>query len=357
VKTLLRYFPLSLVSLFLGFFGYFAWNYHLIVDDFQFQTIISQKSIYSASIFYYENFNGRLASHFFLFSVFRIFQGHENLFFIYHFLMLAGFVFSLAHFLRNYLESFRNKIISFRQSLYWSLFITAFLFFFFFEGRVELWFWISATGVYLISFILVLNAFAFALRKNQTKISILLSTILFFLAGGFSESYALMYLMILSGIAFFIYKKQLLPKNNLLALFFGMLVLIGALIINISSPGIHNRLGWLPEFRFLHALKNTLHSLAFPFLRYKHLPFVAALTGIFFLFSHFIFSKTAETRKINYSKMILLLFFISISFFIPCYLLTDVVPDRAASLGYFVGVLFLFDQFIFSSRSFPNPQF
>lgn len=353
LKNLLCFFPHVLIFLFIVFFSYFAWNYLLIVDDFQFQEIIrNTNSITSSSIYYYENFNGRLASHFFLFLVFRIFQRHENLFFVYHFFMLAGFVFSLTHFLQHYLASFREKIISFKQSIYWSLFISAFLFFFFFAGRTELWFWISATGVYLISFILALNAFALILRKNQTKISILLSTALFFLAGGFSESYALMYLLILTALLFYIYKKQSLSKKHLPAVILGILVLIVALVINVLSPGIHNRLGWLPEFRFLYAIKNTVHSLLLPFLRYKHFPFVAVLTGIFFLFSCFVFQKTDDIRKIIYTKAFLVLLFISISFFIPCYLLSDIVPDRAASLGYLVGVLFLFDQFIFLSQKF-----
>lgn len=346
---LLCLFPYVIIFFFFCFFSYFSWNYTLIVDDFQFQEIIkNNNSILSSSIFYYENFNGRLASHFFLFTIFRIFQGHENLFFMYHLLMMAGFVISLSHFLQNYLTFFRKRSILFRQSLYWSLFITSFLFFFFFAGRTELWFWVSATGVYLISFILALNAFAIALKEHQTIKSIILSTFLFFLSGGFSESYALMYILLLS--YFILKQKSLLNKKLLLSAVLGIAFLTIALVINVLSSGIHNRLGWLPEFRFLYAIKNTLHSLAIPFLRYKHFPFVAALTIIFFLFSRFEVLKSINQLKLEYSKVIMLLIFIFIAFFIPCYLLSDIVPDRAASIGYLAGVLFLFDHFIFMQK-------
>src|ERR1041385_77832 len=229
-SKILRFFPAALIFLFLVFFGYFAWNYKLIADDFQFEAILREKSVFSSAIFYYNNFNGRLASHFFLFVVFKIFLGKENLFFIYHFIMLGGFVFSLAHFLKNYLESFRNKVISFLQSIYWSIFISAFLFFFFFAGRVELWFWISATGVYLISLIIALNAFSLILGKNQTVFSISLSAILFFLAGGFSESYACMYVLVLTGILFLMLKNKLLSKKHLPGILSGLIALSIALI-------------------------------------------------------------------------------------------------------------------------------
>ncbi len=353
LQNILRYFPPALIILMLVLFSYFSWNYKLIVDDFQFQTVMKEKSILNAAVFFYDGFNGRMASHIFLCSVFRIFQNKENLFFIYHFIMLSGFVISLAHFLKKYLETFRNNLLTNKKAIYWSAFITSFLFFFFFAGRVELWFWVSATGVYLISFIISLNAFAFALNKNQNAKTIIFSLILFFLVGGFSESFALMYLLILLSLFIFALKKNSIIKKNIISIGLGILGIVGALLINVLSPGIQNRLGWLPSFRIQQAIINTIHSLAFPILRYKHLPFVIVLIGLFLLYTNG-FSRKAVSKITFWKKGLMILVFIIISFFIPSYLLSDVVPDRAASLGYFIGVLFLFDHFLLRNESFPS---
>lgn len=353
-KNLLRYFPPTLIILMLGSFSYFAWNYKLIVDDFQFQSLMKEKTVLDAANYLYDGFNGRMASHLFLCSIFKIFRGAENLFFIYQFLMLGGFLVALARFLKSYLETFRNKLLTTKEALFYSAFITAILFFFFFAGRVELWFWISATGVYLISLIIALLAFAMLLNKYQNWKTILRSSLLFFLAGGFSESFAVMYLLILSTLFLFSLKKDSILKKQLLAIGLGMLGIIAALLFNVLSSGIHNRLGWLPSFHLPQAFRNTIHSLAFPILRLKHLPFGIALLVLFLGYAHFHFPKKTFPKYIFLKQGMFVLLFISISFFIPTYLLSDIVPDRAASLGYLAGILFLFDYFIFRSDGFPQ---
>jgi hypothetical protein len=356
LKTLLRFFPPALVILMLGFFAYFSWHYKLIADDFEFQNILKGRSVFEASLVFYKNFNGRFASHFFLCSLFKLFSNNENLFFFYRFLMLFGFIFSLAHFLRNYLDVFRAKILSERESIFWSAFITAFLFFFYFAGRLELWFWISATGVYLASLIIGLNAFALILNKNQNWKTNSVSFLLFFLAGSFSESFAVMYFLLLIYLEYKVSKKWSFIRPHLKTIRTGIFALMLSLISALCSAGIHNRLGNLPHFGFFYAFKNTLHSLAFSVLRYKHLPFEILLVLVLFFYAHFYFPKENIGIKHFIKKGLAVLLFISISFYIPCYLLSDIVPDRAASLGYLAGVLFLFDYFIFSAASFHTDK-
>lgn len=343
---LYRYFPAALIVLFLSFFGWFAFRYIPIVDDFLFLSFMKEKSISEAAFVLYDNFNGRLASHFFLCTVFEIFNAHTGLFFIYHFTLLAAWIFALAKFLQHYLQTFRGIGLSFKRALFYSAFTTAFFFFFFFEGRVEAWFWVSATGVHLTSLILALAGFAILFDREKAAVKNLLSLVIFFLTGGFSESYALMYIVLLGVTGWYILKKK--PANvSLLNLIFPLSGLVAALLINISSPGIHARLGWLPQFDILQSLKNTLHSLALPLLRWKHLPFKIALLVCLILYAKYKTGNWFRPGKIFWENSLLLLAIITVSFALPCYLLSDVVPDRAASLAYLLGVLFLFDQVIF----------
>ena len=355
-SSLLRYFPPALIVLMLGFFGYYSFHYQWILDDHQFQLTLKEKSIFDASIYFYENFNGRFASHFFLCSVISSFASHDKLLFIYRFIMLFAFIISLSHLLKHYLESIRNKFLSPSKLFFLSAFITSFLFFFFFSGRIEVWIWISSTGVYLISLMIGMNAFALLLSKKQTPVKIFLTTFLFFLAGGFSESYVVMFLILLFYLGFKIIRNKLNLTNHKVALVLAIIGIAGGLAISLISLGVHNRLGMLHDFGFLYAFKNTAHSLAFTFLRYKYFLIEILLIACFLLYAHFRFPIASKGMKYFFRKSIPVLLFISISFFLPCYILSDIVPDRAASLGYFAGVLFLFDYFIFTAADFADSR-
>jgi hypothetical protein len=352
VTFLLRFFPPTLILTMFVCFGYYALHYKWLMDDFTFRETLKEMGIVDASLMFYKNFNGRLASHFYLLIVFKLFTNHVELLFIYRTLLLFAFIISLAHFLKNYLETIRRKIIPLSQLLFFSAFITAFLFFFFFAGRLELWFWISSTGVYLISFIIGMNAFALVLAKKQNTLNFILSILLFFLAGGFSESYAVMYIALLLYLDFKIIRKDVQLSTHKATVNFALLGIIAGILINLFSGGVHNRLGELPHFGFFYALKNTAHSIAFSFLRWKYFLLEALLIITFLFYAHFLFPKPNAGLKYFLKRSFLVIIFISVSFFIPCYLLSDIVPDRAAAIGYFAGVLFLFDYFIFRSDTF-----
>jgi hypothetical protein len=100
--------------------------------------------------------------------------------------------------------------------------------------------------------------------------------------------------------------------------------------------------------------KNTAHSLALPFLRLKHLPFKIALIVGLLLYAKWKYNAELKPERGFYITAAWLLGFIALSFFLPCFLLSDVVPDRAASLAYLAGVFFLFDQFILKKIGNPN---
>jgi hypothetical protein len=337
--------------LLLAFYGWFAFHYRPIVDDFLFMQVMKERSVFDAAVYFFDNFNGRMASHFYLATLFRVFGGREQLFFIYHFFLLAAFISTLAFALKNFVRACRKTCISFQHAFFYSAFVTAFYFFFFFEGRVEVWFWVSATGVHLVSMILALAGFAVLYSEWKAAWKTTASFACFFIAGGFSESYAILYAVLL----FFILlngrrtKEKLIPPVSLILALSGLML---AVLLNVASSGITNRLGWLPEFNLVQALKNTLHSLALPVLRLKHLPFKIALVTGLFLYVKLRFGVSMQAGNFPWKKAGLLLGFITLSFFLPCYLLSDIVPDRAAALAYFAGVVFLFDALVFSSKEF-----
>jgi hypothetical protein len=347
-SILLRFFPFALVASMFVLFGYYAFHCPWLADDYEFQFILQQKNIPEASQYFYRAFNGRLASHFFLTTVIYLFRNSEALLFIYRFAMLFVFILSLAFLIRNYLAAFRATIISVPRSVFFSAFITAFLFFFFFSAKVEVWFWVSSTGVYLISLIIAMNGFALLFSAKQSVLNATLILFLFFLAGGFSETYAIMYLILLTGILIWFFRNANFLKQKTAA-FFALAGIIAGLAINLSSSGTDNRLELLPDFTFAYALRNTVHSLAFPFLDYKTLAIDILLTAAFLLYAHFYFPAVRAGFNYFLKRAVIVLLFISASFFLPCFILSDIVPDRAASLGYFAGVLFLFDYFIFRS--------
>ncbi len=347
---LLRIFPLVLILAMIGGFTYYSFHVPFMLDDFAFRTAMDEKGILENVSFFYKTFNGRFSSHFFLCTVIDIFNRHESLLFIYRFTMLFLFVISLAHLIKNYLRVFRNKTIDLFQSYFWSAFITSFLFFFYFAGRIELWFWISSTGVYLISLIIGMTAFSLLLSEKSSKWKLILVAILFFLIGGLSESYAIMYLIILLFLALKHIRNNAFIKKNKFNFRLVLTFLILGLILNLISVGSHNRLNQLQEFAFPYAFKNTLHSLAFVFLRYKYFLLELGLTLTLILFSQFHYPKNFQGWKHFFYTSFIVFIFIFISFLMPCYILSDIVPDRAAAFGYFAGVLFLFDYFIFRSN-------
>lgn len=348
---LFSYFPHVLVALMLVSFTYHSVLYeYWVLDDFAFQDELKRSGIIDTSLLFYKSANGRLASHFFLSSVIKLFTSFDQLF-IYRLVMLFAFIISLSHLLKNYLKAFRKKTISSSRSLFYSAFITSFLFFFYFSGKFELWFWVSSTGVYLISLIIAMNGFALILSDKQTPAGITLATLLFFLAGGFSESYAIMYFLVLIYFSCKITRNDPFFTNRKHIIVPAFIAISAGLLINAFSGGAHNRLDQLNDFGFLYPFKNTLHSLAFPVLRYRYLWIEILITAIFLAYAYFLFPAHFNWKHFA-KKAAVVLLFITLSFFIPCFILSDIVPDRAASLGYLAGVLFLFDYFIFRTNSF-----
>jgi hypothetical protein len=337
-------FPFLLVGAGLLLFAWQSFRQPLFADDFIFINTINGKSAGDSAFYFYENFNGRLTSHFFLSLIFKLPVKLVLVRWLYRLFLLFSFIAALALLVKSFFRKIRSEIKSPRESVAISSCITAFFFLFFLDGSFETWYWISATGVHLVSLILAMAGFSVLFSRLKTALKALLLLIAFFLAGGFSETYACMYLLLLAILFFRI-------KDLRIHTFVSIAALAGGLLLNLLSPGIKTRLGWLPEFNYLQALKNSFHTMAEPFLRWPFLPLKLVLVAGVFLYAKSKGIRPFAEPKKKLKSVLLLFGFIFLCFFSASLVLSDLTPDRAASLAYLAGVLFLFGTFIFPGKN------
>lgn len=354
ISPFILLFPFVLASAMIGYITNASFHYSWMLDDHVFRETLHEKNISDAGFYFFHNSNGRLFSHFYLFTVFTIFKS-VNFLFIYHLFLVCEFVLALSLLLKNYSERFYLSAFTFKQAFFYAVFITAFFFFLFFIARIESWLWISSTGVYLISLIIAMHAFALVLAEKQSTAKTILALLLFFIAGGFSESFAIMYLMALLWLDFKIIRKDKRFEKLKIITNFSLAGSVSGILLNLFSSGAGNRLDSLQQFNFLYSLKNTAHSLLMPFLNLKYLAGDLLLIAALLAYAWCSVKDLKIDFKPALRRFIPVLLFIACSFFLPCYVLSDIVPLRAASLGYFVFVLFLFDEFIFRPLNTPKP--
>ncbi len=345
MKNNYLYFIIGLtVTAFISIFVFETFNYKLIADDEWFRDLLSEKGIINATVYTYVNVNGRWFSHLWDCIIFKLFLHRYNLLFMYHFFLLVFFILALSQFIITVFQKQYSIVISYLKSVLISICLTAFFFFFYFEGRVEVWYWVTATGVHLLSLIALLILITYCIKSNLRPIENSLVLISAVAIGGMSESYALMSLVILLFGGY----KQFIPLKKSL---FIIILIIVSLLVNILSGGLQSRLSALPDFNLVLALRNTIHSLLLPFINYRYLPLKIGVLVITFLFAE----KIGKLKNIGrgkfvfghfFKQLIVVISIITLSFFIPCFLLTDIIAYRMASFGYLFFLLFVFNYFM-----------
>ena len=347
------YFIIGLfIAVFFSIFLVETFNYELLKDDIWYKELLSGKEIISAAIYIYLNINGRWFSHLWDCIVFKLFFDHFYLLFIYHLFLLSCFISSLALFVRTVFQKHYSVVISYSKSLLLSTSLTAFFFFFLFEGREDIWYWVCATGVHLLSIIGLLVVLSYCIKDNLKWIEIILFVMSAIAIGGMSESYALMSIV---SLLFGIYKQFVSFKKAILII----ILIVLSLLVNILSSGLTSRLSMLPDFNFLLALKNTVHSLLLPLMNYQYLPVKIVVLIITYLLAvkvgNLIMIEQKEFSLRHFLQQLsIAISIITISFFIPCFLLTDIIAFRMESFGYLFFLLFLFDHFMKYRPHSPN---
>ncbi|HWY34572.1 MAG TPA: hypothetical protein VNX68_07990, partial [Nitrosopumilaceae archaeon] len=311
-------------------------------DDLFFIAVVKSKGILKGTGFFFEVVNGRWFSHLFTCTVFAILGVHASWYWIYLMLMMLWFVSALGGLLRSLCQHYYSFFPGIPLSFYISLTITSVLFFLLYEGRFDIWYWMSSVSMHLLSLTFLFSGFSVLLRNKKGVGPLLVMMISFIAAGGLNEIYAIIGGLLL--LIFWIGDPMPGSKFSVLRIGIAFVCLFGSLAVNLLSAGILTRFSILPEFHVVQAMKNTLHTVLLPFFHYQVLPLKILSSGIFICFCVFIsrsYFQKIRIRKVSIlPQFIVISGIILLSFFMASYILSDIVPYRAQSMGYLILILF-----------------
>ncbi len=321
--------PAALVAGFLFYFFHDALFYRFVLDDCFFDGIVRKLGIAGSIDFCYNIANGRWFSHIVCAISFYFLQYNYTLYAVYLTVLLLLFLFGVNNLYKNYNKTFLQKEILFSKSISFSLVFTATVYFLLFEGRWEIWGWVSSANNHLLSAIICLYMFSLLIKEKRNIVLVFLLAIFI---GGLNEVNAICSIMGIMGLLllnrFYFPQIKLSPLNLLLAAF-----AIGiSLLVNIYSGGYRVRLDGLPDFTLIQSFKNTVHSFLIPVIHYSYLPFIiGALLILFF------YLKQEKLKAISKKEIIIFIsafVIVIISFFLHCYSLSDIMPPRGEIWGY-----------------------
>ncbi|HXU26707.1 MAG TPA: hypothetical protein VN698_05690, partial [Bacteroidia bacterium] len=258
--------------------------------------------------------------------------------------MMLLFIASISVLHKTYLKTFIGREVSVLKSVLFAFVFTATIYFLLFVGRQEIWAWVSSANNHLLSVILCVLLFSLLLQENKSGLK---TTIVFLLAaaiGGLNEVNATCCVLSIVGLFLlqqFYYPQLKLSKANMAM---AVIIIVASLLINVISGGYESRMNGLPNFTLPQSIKNTVHTFALPVMQYKLLVLrlFALLTFLFFIDTNF------STLKLNKRDKIItcvILAIVAVSFFLHCYILSDIVPARGEVWSYTL-LLFVLYSFV-----------
>jgi len=347
MKILSKYIlPAALVAGFLFYFFYDAFHQHFSLDDCFYDGLVRKYGIGGCIDLCYKIANGRWFSHIVCAFSFY-FLGHS--FFLYGAyltLLLLLFIFAISSLYKNYHATFLKQEIPFFSQAIFSFVFTATLYFLLFEGHREAWGWVSSVNTHLLSVITCLFLFSLLVKENQTIFSFLSAFILSAFIGGLNEVNAICTVLSIIGLLLlnrFYFPHIQLSKLNMIV---SILAISVSLSVNIYSGGYKLRMEGLPDFNLMQSFKNTLHSFLIPLLHYQFLPI---FMGAILVFVLFIKEHTIQISKKMFVVFLSAIAIVATSFFLHCYMLSDVVPARGSLWGYCF-MLFIFSLVFISGK-------
>jgi hypothetical protein len=346
-KKLFQYvLPAALVAGFLCFFFYDAFHYITNIDDSFNDEYVSKLGIVEAAKLFFSNINGRWASHIITTIVFAFLKHNYVYYAVYVTVIMLVFVASISALYKDYLLTFLKKEVSQSKSISFGFVFTATIYFLLFVGRQEIWAWVSSANNHLLS--VVLGILLLSLLLKETKKGIITCIIVLWAAciGGLNEVNAVCSTLVVMGlfaVQRFYYPQLKLNKLNMLL---AIIVILASLSVNVFSGGYESRMNGLPNFTLLQSIKNTVHTFALPVMQYRYimLRLFALFTFLFFIDSGF---SNLKPTKQNIIMALGIFAIITVSFFLHCYILSDIVPSRGEVWGY---TLLLFVLFAFVSK-------
>ncbi|MFL5751837.1 MAG: hypothetical protein ACJ76F_00400 [Bacteroidia bacterium] len=313
-------------------------HYSITGDDVFFLAVVKGKGVIGAALYFYTDCNGRWFSHLFTCTVFSILGTHITYYWIYLLMMTLCFTAALAFLLRSLSARYFHRL-SFVSSAYSALIITACLYFFMYEGRFEVWQWMSSVSMHLLSLTFLCFGFAMLVKPGAGVSAWIITILCFAAAGGLNETYVIIALILL-----FIPGSKLRgavssTERNKVLLAFAVLLL--SFSVNLFSSGISTRLGILPSFTLVQSLKNTVHTAVLPLLHYQLLPLKLMTLLVLILHCKYVSGKINRVVPLKLETALFTFSLVLFLFYINCYVLSDIVPFRSQSLGYLLITLLI----------------
>jgi hypothetical protein len=340
----------------LSVFIFQARNYHFIYDDYYFLCVTLKHNYFESVKFLYLHMNGRWSSNLLTAFVFGTLGCRPHLYWYFQLTQFILFILAVSFFLRSLTEHLSEKKILFWQSLQIGAFFTCLYFWFYFDARIEIWYWEASCLVHQASliciFLLYGTIFHPTLSKN-IKLSIIILLSLFI--GGSSESFA---------FACFIISIYLLIRTRKEKNSTAMLHILTAVFISISfcvlyfCPATAVRTGYLPEPEILTGLKNTAITFYLQLKKIKHLPFKAL--GIFLLWplasmlKNYCQPNTIKYFTLNTFDYLIIAFLIFENSFLPAYSISQEAPDRTFAFTWLVGLLLMLNYLLKKEKTISS---
>jgi len=346
-KKLFQYgLPAALVAGFLCFFFYDALHYIPNKDDDFNDEYVSNLGVLEAAKMFFSNINGRWFSHIITAISFTVLKHNYIYYAVYVASVMFLFVVSISILYKNYLQTFYRENVSLLKSLWFAWVFMATLFFLLFVGRQEVWAWVSSANNHLLSVILSVFLFSALIKESNGVLKTFLVCSLAAAIGGLNEVNAACCAM--AAVGLFALQKFYYPqlKLNSLTIWIAAFFIMSSLAVNIISGGYESRMNSLPHFTIPQSIKNTIHTFALPVMQYRFIVLRLFALFVFLFFVGTDFSNLKPTKQ-DIIIVMSILAIIAVSFFLHCYILSDIVPSRGEVWGY---TLLLFMLFAFVSR-------
>jgi hypothetical protein len=333
-KNLFTYIlPAALVAGFLCFFFYDAFHYQTNIDDSYNDAALSRVGIIGSVKLFFMEVNGRWFSHIITAIGFK-FLKHN---YVYYALYVSGimllFVASIAVLYRRYYNTFFKEEVTAYGSILFAFVFTATLYFLLFAGRQEIWAWVSSANNHLLSVILSALLFALLLKENRLVYKTLAVFLLAAAIGGLNEVNAVCCAMAVFGFFVVVRNYYREVKISSVDVAVAICIIIASLSVNVLSGGYASRMNGLPDFTLGQSLKNTVHTFALPVMQYQliGLRLFALFAFLFFLDSDLLKLKVVKQQLVIGLGILAIVW---VSFFLHCFILSDIVPARGEVWGY-----------------------
>ena len=323
-------FALTLVA-----FIYNSLHYKFLEDDIYFLESTANRSVAQSFCFFYTNLNGRWFSNF-LNSLFFGLLGNNPLhYWPIHLIQFFLFILSVSYFFKSVLSYLLNVRYSFFKCLSYGFFFTSIFYWFFFDARIEVWYWESSCTVHLISLIAIFTIYGLVYEQSISRpVKYSLIIFLCLLIGNSSETFSVACILISAYLVFRTRKdKSIFYLHLTIAFFIGI-----SLLSNILAASTSLRKNNLLDSTVVNGIKFAFYTIYLQLQKVKHIPFkIAAVTLLIGLSSiirkDFNLQKPLISKLVPSAKLLIALVIIE-SLFFPAYSITQETPDRALSFSY-----------------------